>query len=169
LLDAARRFVVASKPGDSRLIQRIADGTMPPEKEEERLPRLTESELAVLSDWIRGGAPLFPPEDTDRPTPPVVPRSELAVEVKGVFLRRCYECHDYQTAKGGIKILHHRLLVSVRKVIVPGRPDESELYHLLVDRKNPHRMPPDEELPAQEVATIRRWIAEGATPFTKDE
>ncbi|MCH7814328.1 MAG: hypothetical protein IID40_09945, partial [Planctomycetes bacterium] len=58
-------------------------------------------------------------------------RSELADHVKQIFQQHCYECHRYDVARGGIKILHHRLLVTVRKVIVPGQPEESELFQLL--------------------------------------
>ena len=43
----------------------------------------------------------------------------------------CYECHKFDVAKGGIKILHHRLLVTVRKVVVPGQPEDSELFELI--------------------------------------
>ncbi|MCI0380556.1 MAG: protein kinase [Gemmataceae bacterium] len=169
LLENKRRIVVPEAPDDSRLIQRIADGSMPPEEEETRLPRLTEMELTILRDWIEGGAPPLPPEDPKQPTPPVVPYSALADQVKSIFETHCYECHKFDAGKGGIKILHHRLLVTVRKVVVPGRPDESELFHLITSKDEKTRMPPAEyeRLTAQEIDTIRRWILEGAPGFPK--
>lgn len=169
LLENKRRIVVPEAPDDSRLIQRIADGSMPPEEEETRLPRLTETELTILRDWIEGGAPPLPPEDPKQPTPPVVPYSALADQVKSIFETHCYECHKFDAGKGGIKILHHRLLITVRKVVVPGRPDESELFHLITSKDEKTRMPPADydRLSAQEIDTIRRWILEGAPGFPK--
>src|SRR6516225_3674245 len=63
LLNRERRLVVPGAPENSRLIQRITDGSMPPEEEETRLPRLTQTELDILNDWVKGGAPQLPPED----------------------------------------------------------------------------------------------------------
>ncbi len=169
LLSRDRPLVIAGAPDDSRLIQRIADGTMPPEEEEVRLPRLSEQELTILREWIQGGAPPFP--EGGEPPPPVVPYSALAARTRDIFLNRCYECHNYDVKEGGIKILHHRLLVTVRKVVVPGRPDESELFQLLIGPDDAHRMPPPpaERLPEAEIATIRDWILAGAPPFPKEE
>jgi mono/diheme cytochrome c family protein/predicted Ser/Thr protein kinase len=171
LLDSTRRVVVPGSPDDSRLIQRIADGSMPPEEEETRLPRLSENELVILQDWIVGGAPPFPEDDAEPADAAVVPRSESAAKVKAIFQERCYKCHRYDVAKGGIKILHHRLLVSVRKVVVPGQPEDSELYQLLTTKDSKARMPPspNRRLSPQEIAIIRDWILEGAPPFPKSE
>jgi len=164
LVAPGRDFVVPGRLYKSRLLRRIADGSMPPEKFERERPRLAEAELAVLREWIAGGAPPFPPEG-DRPTPPVVTYPPLAVAVRGIFVKRCYECHKYDVEEGGIKILHHRLLVHESRVVIPGRPEESELFQLLTHPKAERRMPPNDQLPADEIATIRRWISEGAPPF----
>jgi uncharacterized membrane protein len=167
LLDSARRIVVPGAPEDSRLIQRIADGSMPPEEEEVRLPRVSEEELTILKEWIRGGAPPFGkagPKDAEALS---APHSESAGKVAALFHNRCYKCHKYDVAKGGIKILHHRLLVAVRKVVVPGRPEASELFQLVTSADDETRMPPApaERLSPAEVALIRAWILEGAPPF----
>jgi mono/diheme cytochrome c family protein len=169
LLDSARRIVVPGAPEDSRLIQRIADGSMPPEEEEVRLPRVSEDELAVLKEWILGGAPAFDSGEAEPELPPEAP-STRAAKAKAVFLERCYKCHRYDVAKGGIKILHHRLLVSVRKVVVPGHPEESELFGLITS-DDESRMPPApaKRLTPEEVGAIRAWILEGALPFPRGE
>jgi mono/diheme cytochrome c family protein len=170
LLDSPRRIVVPGSPQDSRLIQRIADGSMPPEEEETRLPRLSEEDLTILYDWIKGGAPPFPAFD---PAAPVVaaPVSESAAQAKAIFHKRCYECHKYDVAKGGIKILHHRLLVTTRQMVRPGDPDDSELFQRLMTKDPDTRMPPPPKrrLPAEEIEVIRRWILDGAPPFPKSE
>jgi len=168
LIDSQRRIVVPGQPSDSRLIQRIADGSMPPEKRETELPRLSQRELEVLDQWILGGAPRFPDESEKSP----VPRYRIsltAIATKEIFQRRCYECHSYDVAEGGIKILHHRLLLHVRKVIVPGKPEESELFQLIVSKDEEAMMPPatKNRLTPNEIETIRNWILQGAPPFPK--
>jgi hypothetical protein len=169
LLNTERKIVVPGDPEHSRLIQRIADGSMPPEEEEARLPRLTEVELTILRDWVLGGAPPLPALDPAQPIPPVVPYSALAAQAMGIFHEYCYKCHKFDVAKGGIKILNYRLLVNVRRVVVPGNPDESELYKLIVSADAEVKMPPvgERRLPPEAVATIRQWIQEGAPPFPK--
>ncbi len=172
LIDSKRRIVVPGSPQVSRLIQRIDDGSMPPEEEETRLPRLSEKELVILKDWILGGAPPFPPAEVEHVGPAAEPHSKLAQEAKTILYNHCYECHRYDVAKGGIKILHHRLLTSVRKVVVPGRPDESELFELIDSADDTRRMPPAKDaarLSRDEIAVIRAWILEGAPPFPKSE
>jgi serine/threonine protein kinase len=169
LLNPERKIVVPGDPDNSRLIQRIADGSMPPEEVETRLPRVTETELVILKDWVLGGAPPLPPLDPARPTPPVVPYSELAAKTMGIFHEHCYKCHKFDVAKGGIKILNYRLLVNVRKVIVPGKPEDSELYKLIASSDEEARMPPATEPPLspEAIATVRQWILDGAAPFPK--
>jgi serine/threonine-protein kinase len=171
LLDSARRIVVPGAPDDSRLIQRIADGSMPPEEEEVRLPRVSEEELVILKEWILGGAPPFDSAGNNAAAPGPPPRSELAAKTKAIFHNRCYKCHRYDVAKGGIKILHHRLLVTVRKVVIPGRPEDSELFQLLTTEDEETRMPPGSAGPLSraEIATVRAWILAGAPPFPKNE
>lgn len=167
LYDPARRNVLPGRPEDSRLLHRIEDNTMPPERDDHWLPRVTAAELTVLREWIAGGAPELPPEDPHNPTPPVVPRSELAERVRVIFETRCASCHRLAETRGGIKILNHDLLVTVRKVVVPGKPEESEVYQLLVTPDESQVMPPPGEpgLTPAEIETVRQWIAEGAPPF----
>lgn len=171
LFDPKRKGVVPGHPGESRLILRIEDRTMPPESKELSLPGVTDAELAILRDWIAGGAPPFPPEDPANPTPPVVPYSPLAAEVKALFVARCYECHKVDDAGGGIKVMNHRLLTTTRRVVIPGDPDGSELYQLLVTDNDDTVMPPvtkgKHRLTSAEIDVVRRWIAEGAPPFPK--
>ncbi len=169
LIDSDRRIVVPGEPGESRLIQRIRDGSMPPEEEEERLPRLADEELTILNDWILGGAPPLPLPDPQHPVTPVVPYSEAAAKARDIFVNNCYECHKFDVAKGGIKILHHRLLVTVRKVVIPHKPEQSELFQLITSQDDEQRMPPApyNALTPEEIATIRRWIDEGAAPFPR--
>jgi tRNA A-37 threonylcarbamoyl transferase component Bud32/mono/diheme cytochrome c family protein len=165
LIASDRKFVVPGYPANSRLIQRVGDESMPPLKAEE-LPRLSLEEQQVLKDWIAGGAPPFP-EVVEVRVPPPEPTA-LATSVKQIFKERCYDCHKYDEAMGGIKILNHDMLVAKRKVVVPFRPQDSELYRLVAGEAEP-RMPPRTRgrMEQKDVDTIRRWIAEGAGPFPR--
>ena len=141
---------------------------MPPDDDDHWRPRVSKLELAILKTWIAGGAPEFPPEDPLNPTPPVVPQSDLAVRAHAVFLKHCHSCHRLAEARGGIKILNHDLLMS-RKVVVPGAPDESELYQLLVTEDEGQVMPPltEPRMTPDEIGAVRRWIEAGAPPFPR--
>jgi mono/diheme cytochrome c family protein len=143
---------------------------MPPDEAEE-FPRLSSDEIEVLKAWVQGGAPAFASlRPDDRPSPAAAAASEpLAVAVKEIFRSRCYECHKLGKAKNGIKILNHDLLVVKRRVIVPGRPEESRLFKLLTtsDKDSLMPQPPAAPLTPAEIDTIRRWILEGAPPFPR--
>ena len=130
LLDPARRLVVRGDVAASYLTQRIEDGSMPPEEEEE-FPRLSSDEIEVLKKWVAGGAPGFDPaEPADRAELTAAPDSR-AVAVKSIFEEKCADCHRLGSAKNGIKILNHDLLVFKRKVVVPGQPAQSSLFKAL--------------------------------------
>jgi mono/diheme cytochrome c family protein len=169
LLEKKRHVVVPGAPDDSLLIQRIDDGSMPPAELELRLPRVSEEERATLRDWILGGAPPLPRDDSGQAGLTTAPRSELAAQAKKIFHEHCYKCHEHRKAEGGIRIMHHRLLVTQRKVVIPGQPEQSKLYKRLITDDDEERMPPDFPLQPEEIEVVRRWIAEGALPFPKTD
>ena len=62
--------------------------------------------------------------------------------------------------------------------LIPGKPEESELFELITYQKDPV-MPPrdkaktgiakDNQLPANDIAIIRQWIEEGAPEFPRSK
>jgi WD40 repeat protein len=52
-------FVTGKKPDDSLLYEYLASGSMPPEDDERVTQRPTETETAVIKEWIKAGAPSF--------------------------------------------------------------------------------------------------------------
>jgi serine/threonine protein kinase/mono/diheme cytochrome c family protein len=168
LIGSKRGLIVPGDAPNSWLLTRIEDNSMPPEEAED-YPRLSSDEIEVLKTWVDGGAPPFDGPSEDDLRPPVEPVSPLAVEVKKIFRANCYDCHRLGKAKHGIKILNHDLLVVKRKVIVPGKPDESLLFRLLVSEDSKKMMPPEdrERVSDREIDTIRRWIEKGAPPFPR--
>jgi mono/diheme cytochrome c family protein len=87
--------------------------------------------------------------------------------VKDLFRERCYACHKFDNAQGGIKILNHDLLVAKRKVIVPGEPEKSELFQLITAQAPPMMPPPGARLSTAEIDLVRRYIEAGAPVFPR--
>ena len=84
-------------------------------------------------------------------------------QVRPILKANCFRCHGgEEETKGGLDLRLRRFLVAggdSGPAIVPLKRDES----LLFDRVRSGEMPPVErKLTADEVATIGRWIDEGA-------
>ncbi len=166
LEDRERKIVVAGKPEASLLVEQVEKGEMPPEER----PRLSAAEKKVLREWVAAGAPPLPPEGGAPPNagaakaPPV----DRPAQAKEIFRRRCLECHGGRYTKAGIKILDRARLVTTR--VVPGRPEESDVFRAITATDGDKVMPPagQPRLRQDEIDTIRLWIAEGAGPFPPD-
>jgi serine/threonine-protein kinase len=105
------------------------------------------------------------PKEKDAPVPPQV----LAAQVKEVFRAQCLECHGGKKKQAGLSILDRALLVDKKKVVVPGKPDDSELIARII-ATDESRMPepPNLALAADQVELIRKWIVAGAPDFPAD-
>lgn len=87
-------------------------------------------------------------------------------DVAPLLVRKCVVCHGERTAQGGWRAHTYRALLGAGKsgkpAVVPGKPDASPLLQRLT-AVPALRMPQgDDPLPAEAIATIRRWIREGA-------
>jgi hypothetical protein len=86
-------------------------------------------------------------------------------EVRGVFSTRCAGCHgpDLPKPKGRFGyVLDLRRVAGNPEMVIPGRPDESELWALVQHGEMPPADSPRGPLTAAEKETIRAWIAAGA-------
>lgn len=86
-------------------------------------------------------------------------------QIAPILKRRCYECHSHESskAKGGLVLDSRRGWEkggSEGPAIVPGKAGESLLMEAV--RYEGYEMPPDERLPANEIALLEKWIAMGA-------
>ena len=81
----------------------------------------------------------------------------------GVFKKYCYKCHGQAFEVEGFDVLNHKILTNKDSgYIVPGKPDESEIWKR-VGIKN--SMPPKKitERPTdEEKAILKKWIEAGA-------
>ena len=88
----------------------------------------------------------------------------FSTQVAPLLERRCLMCHDAKKHKGDLSLASAKAARAggeSGEVIVPGEPDESLLIEY-VSGDEPE-MPQDEApLSKEEVALLRRWIAEGA-------
>jgi WD40 repeat protein len=87
-------------------------------------------------------------------------------DVAPILKENCFACHDAKKRKGKFDMSTYenfRKGGSHDDPIVPGKPDESHILELLT-AKDKSRMPPrdaGDALPAEKIAVIARWIAEG--------
>ncbi len=106
------------------------------------------------------------------PTLPIQAASAAPVdflrEVRPIFEQHCYSCHGEEKQKSGLRLdvkqsaLHEGDHHSPN--ILPGKSDDSPLLRFVRGMEEDMLMPPKgARLSAGEIATLERWIAEGAT------
>ncbi|MEM7698783.1 MAG: PSD1 and planctomycete cytochrome C domain-containing protein [Verrucomicrobiota bacterium] len=79
----------------------------------------------------------------------------------------CLDCHDRDTLKGGVGLetFYHASLPTDAgdKLIAPGDPEASVLFHVLLEEDPEKRMPPKGgPLDPEDIEILRRWIEQGA-------
>lgn len=147
---------VAGKPDESRLVELVESGEMPPEGE----PRLTKEEIALIREWVSSGAKF-------EATSPAATLHQH--DVIPILLLRCAPCHGRQTQEGELDLRTKAGMLEGGKsgpAIVPGNSEAS----LLVQRIRRGEMPPKALLAAHsvkpveqvELAKLEKWIDAGA-------
>src|SRR5437764_6430452 len=93
------------------------------------------------------------------------PGRDLGAEVRGVFAAKCAGCHgpDLAKPKGRFGyVLDLKRVAENPELVVPARPDESELWALVQRGEMPPADSPHGPLTGAEKDVIRVWIAAGA-------
>lgn len=91
-------------------------------------------------------------------------------EVKPIFDAHCVQCHGPEKQKSGYRLDESAVAFaggdSGEAAIIPGKPDQGMLIHLVDGSNKELFMPPRKSdvapLSASQVDTLRRWIAQGA-------
>ncbi|MBM4074075.1 MAG: DUF1553 domain-containing protein [Planctomycetes bacterium] len=92
-------------------------------------------------------------------------------DVQPILAEHCARCHgvDAATRQSGLRLDDRQAALkggeSGSPAIVPGKPDESELIRRVASHDPDSVMPPKKEnkpLIASQIATLRKWITEGA-------
>ena len=88
-------------------------------------------------------------------------------QIAPILAKKCVACHGAEKSKGHFRLDTFELLMksgeSKSAPVLPGHPEQSELYLRLTAEDEDDRMPQkDDPLPAPDIARIERWIKEGA-------
>lgn len=108
--------------------------------------------------------------------PPAViaaePQAELSFsrDIRPILADKCFHCHgaDAATRQADLRLDDERSARASRSgsiAIVPGKPELSDLVQRILSTDDTERMPPpksERQLTADEIAKLKRWIAEGA-------
>ena len=121
------------------------------------------------------GTPLAPKPPPPPPPPPPAPaptgavsnKVDFAKEIAPILKASCLECHGPKKVKGKFRLDTKEAAFkggNQKSSIVPGNPDKSLVFSLLLLEIAEDRMPPDDKgpLPKDKIDLIKRWIAEGA-------
>src|SRR6266542_5222522 len=119
--------------------------------------------------WLGLLALLFcaSPAQSEHRTPnrPSTSKTDITFEkhIRPILKANCFDCHgEGEKLKGDLDLRLRRLMVKGGEsgpAIEPGHSEKSLLYQKVVEGEMPKR---EKKLTAQEIETIRRWIAAGA-------
>ena len=91
---------------------------------------------------------------------------DFVKDVQPILKEKCTACHGEQQQLGRLRLDAKSIAMQggvSGPAIVPGRPDASELFRRVAGVGDQPRMPMGGELPAEQIATLKQWIAEGAS------
>jgi hypothetical protein len=86
-------------------------------------------------------------------------------DIRPILSDKCFKCHGPDTEARQAELRLDTREGAIQSVIVPGKPNESELIaRITSDDPDVHMPPPESKLAltAAEIEAIRRWIAAGA-------
>ena len=92
---------------------------------------------------------------------------DFVKDIKPIFADRCLDCHGAEEKKGGVDLSSyfgaHRPADSGEAILTPGAAGDALLIHVITATDKKRRMPPKgAALTAEQIATLKRWVAEGA-------
>ena len=79
-------------------------------------------------------------------------------KVAPILTKRCLPCHNRDLNNAGLSFQD---TATLRRVVVPGKPDESRLIETL-RHEGQVQMPPGPPLPKKEIEVLREWVRRGA-------
>jgi len=147
--------IVPGDPDGSRLISMVASG--------DHYARLTEENLEKVRAWIQGGAPRNGEEgeaeelekaEEEAAAEFTPPDLTWASGIAGILSASCGTCHG-ASAAGGLNVTDYDALMDAG-VVVPRNPGSSRLIQKIEGGTHFGR------LSAENLATVRRWIENGA-------
>ncbi|MEM7232560.1 MAG: PSD1 and planctomycete cytochrome C domain-containing protein [Planctomycetota bacterium] len=109
--------------------------------------------------WILGAGSLMAAEDV----PPSVADAFWTTHVKSVVETNCVRCHGTVRRKAGVDLrspaaARRGSKKTERAIVVPGKPEESSLYRVLLPGADPHMPPGKKQLDPESIAAVKAWI-----------
>jgi hypothetical protein len=86
-------------------------------------------------------------------------------EVRPLLASRCWSCHGPDKTEGGLRLDSREAALTggiSGPALMPGKPDRSLLMAAVKGTHKVLEMPPKDKLSKSDVATLERWIQEGA-------
>ncbi|QDT29623.1 Planctomycete cytochrome C [Gimesia panareensis] len=150
--------LVAGKPDESLLYDYLHEGLMPPEDE----TPLSKTEIETVRLWISGGLKF-------KEVPQTVADNRLSQhDVIPILYRRCVMCHGPEYQEGELDLRSKAKMLTGGKAgpaVIAGKPDESLLVKYIVEKTCPPKAEISragiEPMPAEELDTVKAWIADG--------
>lgn len=101
----------------------------------------------------------------------VAPERSLEQEAANILVERCWSCHNTRKLSGGLSLSSIATAMhagdSNTPSMVPGSPEQSELYRRLIESDPSLRMPSESKpLSDTEISVIYDWIAKGGLEST---
>ena len=101
---------------------------------------------------------------------PLPARVEFNRDVRPILADTCFRCHgfDKATRKADLRLDVRDVAVAERdgvRAVVPGKPDESDLWKRIHSTDEDEVMPPgkaNRQLSARDKAVLKKWIEQGA-------
>jgi hypothetical protein len=93
------------------------------------------------------------------------PEDRFRTDVWPLLERSCVRCHGVEKQKSGLRLDSREAALKGGEsgtALVPGKPEESLLLRLARHAEADRKMPPKEKLHDAELASLERWIADGA-------
>ncbi|MCE9555835.1 MAG: PSD1 and planctomycete cytochrome C domain-containing protein [Planctomycetes bacterium] len=98
------------------------------------------------------------------------PQIDFQREIRPILADTCYTCHGPDKAKRDSDLrldTHAGAMADLggHQAIVPGKPQDSEMFRRIISTDPDERMPPPKsgrQLTANQIELLRRWITEGA-------
>lgn len=136
---------------------------LPPRRSSGRIKILLRAALAGA--WILAGLAAEPPELLAEEKP-----LDFHRDVRSILAEHCFECHgpDATQREAELRLDIRDGAFADREgaaPVVPGQPEQSELYRRISTQDASSRMPPPDfgrSLNPDEVERLRQWIAQGA-------
>ena len=124
----------------------------------------------TLSTWSASAAP------TPADKPAAGAKIDFEKSIRPLFVKHCQDCHGPDAREGGLRLTSRKNLLlrndSGEPAIISGKSDQSVLIHRVASKDESEQMPPadaGERLTAEEIATLKQWIDQGADWPTESE